>query len=137
MKCENCGKEHDSSYGSGRFCSKSCRCSFNSKKQTHFASKEELAKRKGFGYKAKEGGWKCSKCGLIFRTRAELRYHYKEFGHSNNSGWNKGLTKETDSRVAKNAYAVSKSLKAGYASGKIIFSEERKKNLSQIRKKFL
>jgi len=26
--CENCGKEHDGSYGSGRFCSKSCKMSF-------------------------------------------------------------------------------------------------------------
>ena len=24
MKCENCDKEHDGSYGSGRFCSKNC-----------------------------------------------------------------------------------------------------------------
>lgn len=24
MQCENCGKEHDGSYGSGRFCCKSC-----------------------------------------------------------------------------------------------------------------
>ena len=24
MICENCNKEHDGSYGSGRFCSKSC-----------------------------------------------------------------------------------------------------------------
>ena len=32
MKCENCGNEHDGSYGSGRFCSKHCRCSFNAKK---------------------------------------------------------------------------------------------------------
>lgn len=30
MKCENCGKEHDGSYGSGRFCSKKCAKSFSS-----------------------------------------------------------------------------------------------------------
>lgn len=28
MICEFCGKEHDGSYGSGRFCSKSCRMKF-------------------------------------------------------------------------------------------------------------
>lgn len=26
MKCEKCGKEHDGSFGSGRFCSRSCSC---------------------------------------------------------------------------------------------------------------
>ena len=29
--CENCGKEHDGSYGSGRFCSHSCQASFTNK----------------------------------------------------------------------------------------------------------
>ena len=29
--CENCGKEHDGSYGSGRFCSKECAKSYSSK----------------------------------------------------------------------------------------------------------
>lgn len=29
MKCEVCGKEHDGSYGSGRFCSRSCGCKFS------------------------------------------------------------------------------------------------------------
>ena len=31
MICENCGKEHDGSYGSGRFCSKFCAKSFSTK----------------------------------------------------------------------------------------------------------
>ena len=31
MKCENCGKEHDGTYGSGRFCSKSCAKQFSTK----------------------------------------------------------------------------------------------------------
>lgn len=30
MKCEYCGKEHDGSYGSGRFCSSSCARKFSS-----------------------------------------------------------------------------------------------------------
>ncbi len=32
MKCENCNKEHDSSYGSGRFCNEKCARSFSTKK---------------------------------------------------------------------------------------------------------
>ena len=31
MICENCGKEHDGSYGSGRFCSKECAKSYSTK----------------------------------------------------------------------------------------------------------
>ena len=31
MICENCGRKHDGSYGSGRFCSKECAKSFSSK----------------------------------------------------------------------------------------------------------
>lgn len=33
MKCEQCGKEHDGSYGSGRFCSNSCRQQYNGKQK--------------------------------------------------------------------------------------------------------
>lgn len=31
MKCETCGKEHNGSYGSGRFCCQSCARSFSTK----------------------------------------------------------------------------------------------------------
>lgn len=34
MICENCGKEHDGSYGSGRFCSKKCARSYSTKNTT-------------------------------------------------------------------------------------------------------
>ena len=34
MICENCGKEHDGSYGSGRFCSKECARAFSTKNTT-------------------------------------------------------------------------------------------------------
>ena len=34
MICENCGKEHDGNYGSGRFCSKECARAFSSKNTT-------------------------------------------------------------------------------------------------------
>ena len=37
MICENCGKEHDGSYGSGRFCSKSCAIAFGNKQRVHTA----------------------------------------------------------------------------------------------------
>ena len=31
MICENCGKEHDGAYGSGRFCCSKCARSFSTK----------------------------------------------------------------------------------------------------------
>ena len=83
--CENprCGKEHDGSYGSGRFCSKKCRmiwigieshktmtkngtdpkniCSINNKKR-----------------RSEYGRWKCLKCNIVFNTRAEYYSHNKK-----------------------------------------------------------
>ena len=45
--CENCGKEHDGLYGSGRFCSDHCRRSHNGKKRLHIncPNANELKKR--------------------------------------------------------------------------------------------
>lgn len=31
MKCEHCSKDHDGSYGSGRFCCQACARSFSTK----------------------------------------------------------------------------------------------------------
>ena len=67
MTCENCGKEHDGSYGSGRFCSKSCKCAFNAKKN-HWSKNETRE-------------WKCECCGLVFPTRRKLKEHQHETNH--------------------------------------------------------
>lgn len=51
MICENCGKEHDGSYGSGRFCSCKCARSFSSKvnrKETNDKISQTLLKRRTF-----------------------------------------------------------------------------------------
>lgn len=60
MICENCGKEHDGSYGSGRFCSKECARSY--------ATSNELNK-----HQLKEA--KCVNCGKIIYIdkRASLK----------------------------------------------------------------
>lgn len=47
--CENCGKEHDGSYGSGRFCSKMCARGFSTK-----ANREEINKKISISLKNKE-----------------------------------------------------------------------------------
>lgn len=145
--CENprCGKEHDGSYGSGRFCSRKCRmiwigieshktmtkngtdpkniCSINNKKK-----------------RAEYGRWKCLKCNIIFNTRAEYYSHNKkEHPIEPGSSWNKGLTKETNEIVRKHAEKLSND----YKSGKIIhpnkgkhMSEEIKQKVSASMKKF-
>lgn len=143
--CENCGNEHDGSYGSGRFCSKKCRmiwigieshktmtkngtdpkniCSINNKKK-----------------RAEYGRWKCLKCNIIFNTRAEYYSHNKkEHPIEPGSSWNKGLTKETNDIVKRHADKLSQD----YKSGKIIhpnkgkhMPEEIKQKVSQSMKKF-
>lgn len=45
MICENCGKEHDGSYGSGRFCCKSCSIAFGNKHRIR-KKKEKIIKEK-------------------------------------------------------------------------------------------
>ena len=67
MTCENCGKEHDGSYGSGRFCSKSCKCAFNAKKR-HWSKNDNRE-------------WKCGVCGLTFSSRRKLKEHQHETNH--------------------------------------------------------
>lgn len=112
FKCENCGKEHDGSYGSGRFCSLHCRCSYiaSTVKHRHIP---RCSKRASYGT------WKCEYCDdhPIFETRRKLEEHKREFHPiPKRSSWNKGLTKETDERLAK----ANAKLKARYASGEIV-----------------
>ena len=134
--CENCGKEHDGSYGSGRFCSKHCSHVYVGKKIKR-ATKNLHKSRK----KAPYGTWKCKSCGKILETKKLLVEHYK-LTHVRKDGqiWNKGLTKETDERVRKRA----NTLKQRYKIGEIIpsfkgkhWTEEQKKHISEIRKKYL
>lgn len=57
MKCQNCNKEHDGSYGSGRFCSSHCARSFatskNRKEINKKVSETMLKKCKHVKYKGK------------------------------------------------------------------------------------
>lgn len=57
--CENCGKEHNGTFGSGRFCSKECAKSFSTKQDNLKELKEA----------------KCSKCGtsLFINKRASSK----------------------------------------------------------------
>ena len=103
FKCENpdCGKEHDGSYASGRFCCKDC--------SKHYSALIGLQKKH---ISSPYGIWKCKYCQTIFRTQNELKCHISQCKEKKNRekngikikrgwGWNKGLTKEIDKRVAK------------------------------------
>ena len=88
FKCENpkCGKEHDGSYGSGRFCCKKCRDVFIGIESVKSAIKNgtfvsNFKKRKDAYKNAQYGTWKCNQCGFIAKTRAELYKHKNDLEH--------------------------------------------------------
>jgi len=49
MKCENCNKRHDGSYGSGRFCSSKCARGFSTKKNRKEINKKVSVSMGGTG----------------------------------------------------------------------------------------
>lgn len=104
--CENCGKEHDGSFGSGRFCCKKCASAYSSKQQNHTFNKIDYQH--------------CQYCGKVCKNKNSLVNHERLCdknplaqdktylrktipgrGGWNNGlpAWNSGLTKETDIRV--------------------------------------
>ena len=75
MPCETCGKQHDHSYGSGRFCS--FKCAHSSPNVKHHL--DHLRSSGIIHGKAPYGTWKCIKCNLVFETKDKLMKHYHEF----------------------------------------------------------
>ena len=76
MICENCGKEHDGTYGSGRFCSKECARSFstkNSKGQLKEAKCVNCGKTIYISKRASIEKCRCDKCKVIHIPKS----HYK------------------------------------------------------------
>ena len=73
--CENCGKEHDGSYGSGRFCSSKCARSFSTKlnrKEINEHVSHSLLKRRELGtFKTDFRIRYCKDCGkqLSFKNK--------------------------------------------------------------------
>lgn len=74
MICEVCGKEHDGSYGSGRFCSRSCGCKFSaisrSKDCLNFI-KQKVQNSKSLSKERKQKEYEatpkvCKNCGEIY-----------------------------------------------------------------------
>lgn len=123
MNCIFCGKEHDGSFGTGKYCSEECNRNYV---------------LKGLKSNAKSDGWQCVHCLEVFSSRAKLYKHVEEH-HARYSkaggklSWNKGLTKETSELVRKNSEGIKKSYKEGkykvWCAGQHL-SEEMKKKIS-------
>lgn len=79
--CENCGKEHNGIYGSGRFCSKSCARSFSTKQhreeinQKISKSIQEYLSKLDPYKKDTDTKYECEFCGFEVKTRSGLESH--------------------------------------------------------------
>ena len=72
MCCENCGKEHDGSYASGRFCCKSCAIAFgNKQRKLSEETKQKISNsiKKQFNQNIKLK--KCSICGSLYEKNSK------------------------------------------------------------------
>ena len=136
--CENCGKEHDGTYATGRFCSKSCSKSFIAKKVKNRKSNLPISENdleKLHNKNIKDERWKCPHCGECFPTRKTLYLHTNE-NHSryDETGkkiiWNKGLTCETSSIMKQ--IVATKSEK--YKNGELVGSFKGKHHTAQSKK---
>lgn len=138
MECENCHREHDGSYGSGRFCSDHCRRVYSGKRVN--VNGKHKCNFNMSSHRAPYGTWKCKFCNSIFETRYQMELHIWDNHHSkygpHGKGqkiWNKGLNKENSEILVNAAIKASKSLK-----GKRHFhSKETREKLSKIRSKQL
>ncbi len=76
MKCEKCGKEHDGSFGSGRFCSSFCAHSFStskSRKNINDKISDSLHKY----YIKDTNTYICEYCGFSTKRKSDLGHHIK------------------------------------------------------------
>lgn len=76
--CENCTLEHDGSYGSGRFCSRSCVCAFATKENREQVSLKisETLKKKGLIPKNPfPRGWNHTESGKLMLKKIRATGH--------------------------------------------------------------
>jgi len=64
MNCENCGNEHEGSYGSGRFCSSKCARGFSTREKRSLINEKVSKKLSIDPYKKI-----CFNCGMEFETK--------------------------------------------------------------------
>jgi very-short-patch-repair endonuclease len=161
--CEVCGKEHDGSYGSGRFCSynckqkyasvkgatkggqiakqrfgKKCKCEFcNIEFDTRLALRKHLPNcEKRIKYNSlSNNNWECPYCGVSFRTRRLLQEHNKQkhFGEGHKNQFIKAKLLGQDTPEV----SEETKRKIGEKSKGRFHTEEQKKKISEARKKYL
>lgn len=117
MNCENCEKEYEGKYGSGRFCSSKCARGFSTK-----AKRAEINKRVGVWAKINRPitlvEIECSTCRKIFKmpkTKSSYRYcsvECRKTGHSLNQ-----------SKIMKDLYSRG-AIKRWNINGKPSFAEK-------------
>lgn len=82
--CEQCHKDHDHKYGSGRFCSEECKDAFiastkrGAKNPNVKAHLDKLRSEGKILARAPYGTWKCFICGTICLTKNQLTQHRRE-----------------------------------------------------------
>ena len=87
MLCENCKKEHDGSYGSGRFCSEKCARGFSTKakrKEINKKVSKKLQKPENFNYcdcgvklsHSNKSGF-CISCKPLAKSRSEIISNFR------------------------------------------------------------
>ena len=120
LQCENCSSNHDSSYGSGRFCSSKCARGFSTKEKRKEINKQVSKTLTGRPTRRYNGSpWKftCEKCGKKFYDQDSYGGHTLHCVYGSpklskegrkNQGWSRGLTKQTDARVMQYAQKLQK-----------------------------
>lgn len=145
MKCEQCGIEHDGSYGTGRFCSDHCKRVYcGSRSNVRGKLTGHACHNRNYGYRkvnVPSGPYICQYCGDERKNYNSLINHerlcksnpnrdvrsYEILMNNLNNGnalyqdgtrvaWNKGLTAATDSRVKQ--YALTSRHK--YMTGELM-----------------
>ena len=136
MKCKHCNKEHNGSFGSGKFCNKSCA---NSRIQTKEMNKKRRRKLKGrsFGNKFLKGNKnyniskypdidltqiKYCKCGCRQRIKINEKHKYDGIpnyiqGHNSKSGLNMKNYKYSKEIKRKLREAKIKQIEKQYNAG--------------------
>lgn len=154
--CEVCEKIHNGSYGSGRFCSYSCRQKFSAKKgaskggqvskqkfgkkcqckycNEKFNSKLDLKKHLPKCEKRKKYNWVCPVCDEVYETRSKL-YLHKHEQHYKGVHANKAII----AKLRGDEFIVSDETrkKISESSTGRKHTEESKKKISEARKKYL
>ena len=70
MICENCGKEHDGKYGTGRFCCRACSNTRSHSPEQRLKASKSLKKTYE---RMKREGRACEKCGNIYHSADSSR----------------------------------------------------------------